>query len=129
MWNRNTVDYSLYVNIVRLFSTEGTHTESISRRNIQLLELTTFYPPDLEQVISAKVAKMESPEGASVWGCLECFYQSPNRHNVMSHVEVHHVKHSGHKCHLCQNTCPTKNALRMHYKRKHSEMNNPDCVF
>jgi len=76
---------------------------------------------DLESMLNSKCAKMVSEEGQSVWGCLECPYQSQNRHNVLAHIEVHHVVHGGHKCELCPSISPTRNALRMHYKRKHGD--------
>jgi len=76
---------------------------------------------DLESMLNSKCAKMVSEEGQSVWGCLECPYQSQNRHNVLAHIEVHHIVHGGHKCELCPSISPTRNALRMHYKRKHGD--------
>lgn len=72
--------------------------------------------------MNSKCSKMLGEGGLSVWGCLECAYQSQNRHNVLAHIEVHHITHGGHKCQLCANISPTRNALRMHMKRKHGDV-------
>ena len=129
MWSRSIAAFSLSVNTVRLSSTGGTPLETMSRKSTQSRNKTTltvlFPPPDLlESVLNSKCARMQDPsqEGASVWGCLECSYQSSNRHNVLAHIEAHHIVHGGHKCPICGVSSPTKNALRMHMKRKHVDI-------
>jgi len=74
---------------------------------------------DLENVINSKMAKV--PGTATVlWQCLECDYTSKKNLNVFEHIESKHIQHEGYFCQLCNTTCPTKSAFRMHKKRKHN---------
>jgi len=74
---------------------------------------------DLESVINSKMAKV--PGTATVlWQCLECDYTSKKNLNVFEHIESKHIQHEGYYCQLCNTTCPTKSAFRMHKKRKHN---------
>jgi len=74
---------------------------------------------DLENVINSKMAKV--PGTATVlWQCLECDYTSKKNLNVFEHIESRHIQHEGYFCQLCNTTCPTKSAFRMHKKRKHN---------
>jgi len=75
---------------------------------------------DIESLINSKMAKFPACGSTpSVWQCLECPYNSKNNHNVFEHVEAKHVKHHGYFCVICNKTCPTKSAFRMHNKRNH----------
>jgi len=75
---------------------------------------------DLESLINSKMTKIcASGNSPSVWQCLECPYNSKNNHNVFEHVESKHIQHEGYFCQVCNKTCPTKSAFRMHNKRNH----------
>ena len=62
---------------------------------------------------------MRKDKSANVWQCTECEYSSKRKFRVSEHVKSKHVLHQGYDCHLCGQTCPSSNALRMHKKRKH----------
>ena len=62
---------------------------------------------------------MRKDKTASVWQCTVCEYSSKRKFCVCEHVKSKHILHQEHDCHLCGQTCPSSNALRMHKKRKH----------
>ena len=57
--------------------------------------------------------------GKTVWQCAQCHYSSKLRYTVKEHVETH-ISGFSHQCPLCDKTCNTRNALRVHTIRKHS---------
>jgi len=76
---------------------------------------------DLETVINSKMTKVPG-ETCSVWQCLDCEYSSKLKHNVFEHVESKHIQHEGYYCYLCNKSCPSQSAFRMHNKRKHNQL-------
>ena len=61
---------------------------------------------------------MRKDKGANIWQCTLCEYSSKKKFNVSEHVKAKHIQHDGYDCHLCDETCPSPSALRMHKKRK-----------
>ena len=57
--------------------------------------------------------------GKTLWQCAQCHYSSKLRYTVKEHVETH-ISGFSHQCPLCDKTCNTRNALRVHTIRKHS---------
>jgi len=75
---------------------------------------------DMENLINSKMTKVPACGiSRSQWQCLECPYSSNNNHNVYLHIESKHIQHQGYFCNICNKTCQTKNAFRMHNKRNH----------
>ena len=79
-----------------------------------------FSPADLDCIIWSKMARVAGSLPA-VWRCLECDYTSSRNQNVAEHVESKHVQHAGYFCELCNQTCTSKSAFRMHNQRKHKQ--------
>lgn len=65
------------------------------------------------------VSSYDSAVGKTVWQCAQCHYSSKLRYTVKEHVETH-ISGFSHQCPLCEKTCNTRNALRVHTIRKHS---------
>jgi len=74
---------------------------------------------DLEYLIQSKMVKIPG-ETSLIWQCVDCEYSSKLKHNVFEHVESKHIQHDGYLCTICNKTCPSQSALRMHNKRKHN---------
>ena len=60
-------------------------------------------------------------KSANIWQCTLCEYSSKKKFNVSEHAQSKHFPEDGYDCHLCDKTCPSPSALRMHRKRKHNE--------
>jgi len=69
------------------------------------------------------VSSYDSSVGKTVWQCAQCHYSSKLRYTVKEHVETH-ISGFSHQCPLCEKTCNTRNALRVHTIRKHSNKVN-----
>ena len=67
------------------------------------------------------ITSMRKDIRANIWLCTLCEYSSKRKFNVSEHVKAKHIQHEGYDCHLCDETCPSPSALRMHKKRKHNE--------
>jgi len=65
------------------------------------------------------VSSYDISVGKTVWQCAQCHYSSKLRYTVKEHVETH-ISGFSHQCPLCDKTCNTRNALRVHTIRKHS---------
>jgi len=65
------------------------------------------------------VSTYDSSVGKTVWQCAQCHYSSKLRYTVKEHVETH-ISGFSHQCPLCDKSCNTRNALRVHTIRKHS---------
>jgi len=76
---------------------------------------------DLEILINSKMTKVPG-ESSNVWQCIDCEYSSKLKHNVFEHIESKHIQHEGYYCYLCNKSCPSQSAFRMHNKRKHDQM-------
>eukprot|EP00092_Neocalanus_flemingeri_P026940 GFUD01029204.1.p1 GENE.GFUD01029204.1~~GFUD01029204.1.p1 ORF type:complete len:328 (-),score=83.44 GFUD01029204.1:750-1733(-) len=68
------------------------------------------------------VSSYDSVVGKTVWQCAQCHYSSKLRYTVKEHVETH-ISGFSHQCPLCDKSCNTRNALRVHNIRKH--LNKP----
>jgi len=71
------------------------------------------------QVSELMVSSYDPVLGKTIWQCAQCHYSSKLRYTVKEHVETH-ISGFCHQCPLCQKTCKTRNALRVHTIRKHS---------
>jgi len=65
------------------------------------------------------VSSYDTSLGKTVWQCAQCHYSSKLRYTVKEHVETH-ISGFSHQCPLCEKSCNTRNALRVHTIRKHS---------
>jgi len=86
-------------------------------------------PPSQQEFVNLIQSKMFRVAGelAAVWRCSECSYSSKVKCNVSQHIEARHIHHSGYYCFICNKTCPSKNAFRMHNKRNHE--NSKDHLY
>ena len=66
-------------------------------------------------------SSMRKDKSANVWQCTVCGYSSKRKYHVSEHIKSKHIRHQGFDCHLCDKTCPSLSALRMHKKRNHNE--------
>jgi len=79
---------------------------------------------DFDMLINSKMTKLTKitrlpGETPNLWQCNECDYSSVMRCNMSAHIEAKHIQHEGYYCILCNKTCPSKSAFRMHNKRNH----------
>jgi len=79
---------------------------------------------DFVALINSKMTKLTKitrlpGENPNLWQCNECEYSSVMRCNMKAHIEAKHIQHDGYYCALCNKTCPSKSAFRMHNKRNH----------
>ena len=56
-----------------------------------------------------------------IWKCLACEYQTKFKPVLYEHVESKHIDSVGYNCPHCVKFCRTRNALRSHISRQHSE--------
>ena len=70
-------------------------------------------------LILSKMIKLKEESG-TLWTCTDCSYSSKNKSNVYEHVESRHVGSYGYHCQLCDKSCPSRNAFRIHNIRYHS---------
>ena len=54
-----------------------------------------------------------------LWQCTDCDYKTKYSTTLTRHVEAKHLETSGFQCTICQQFCPTRNALMSHQYRKH----------
>ena len=66
-------------------------------------------------------SSMRKDKSANVWQCTVCGYSSKRKYHVSEHIKSKHIRHQGYNCELCDKTCSTPSALRMHKNRKHRE--------
>jgi len=72
------------------------------------------------QVSELMVSSYDPVLGKTIWQCAQCHYSSKLRYTVKEHVETH-ISGFSHQCPMCSKTCKTRNALRVHTIRKHSQ--------
>ena len=61
-------------------------------------------------------------EGDGSWTCVLCAFQTPYYATMTNHIEAKHLRAvEGYTCPLCHKYCPTKNALKCHKSRVHSQ--------
>ena len=73
---------------------------------------------DFEAQVNSKVLKDELD---GLWRCSDCSYSTQYQTNLRGHIETHHVTSAGYLCPTCSKYCLTKNALRIHKRRYHTE--------
>lgn len=95
--------------------------KEFSSRNDFNVHNKTFHNWSLlgDDIILSKMVKLKEV-GGSVWNCTDCSYSSKNKSNVYEHIESRHVVSYGYNCQLCQRSCPSRNAFRIHNIRYHS---------
>ena len=54
-----------------------------------------------------------------LWQCTDCDYKTKYSTTLTRHVEAKHLETSGFQCTICQQFCPTRNALMPHQYRRH----------
>jgi len=75
---------------------------------------------ELERQCSELIVSLfDSLDGKTIWQCAQCHYSSKQRYTVREHVETH-ISGFSHRCTLCDKSCNTRNALKVHISRKHS---------
>jgi len=72
---------------------------------------------ELDAVISLNMEKRLDGN----WHCLMCEFSSKKTSHVRNHIESKHFQGAGFPCTLCSKVCPTRNALSMHFLRKHKQ--------
>jgi len=75
--------------------------------------------PDYQDVKSTLEQHMQKLS-TDLFMCVICNYQARRRDHIRNHIEAKHME-SGHsyQCDLCDQLCPTLNALYAHKSRKH----------
>jgi hypothetical protein len=82
-------------------------------------------PMDIEldrQVAELMVSNYDSVLGRTSWQCAQCHFSSKVRSTVKEHIETH-ISGFTHQCNMCQKTCKTRNALRVHKIQAHKNKN------
>ena len=77
-----------------------------------------FYCQEMFLFLSKMIKLRE--ESGTLWKCTDCSYSSKNKFNVYEHVKSRHVGSFGYYCQLCDKSCPSRNAFRIHNIRYHS---------
>jgi hypothetical protein len=72
-----------------------------------------------QQTASMMTTAHDPATGKMVWQCTQCTYSNKLKFTVKEHVETH-ISGIVHNCPHCTKTCPTRNALRVHTIRNHS---------
>ena len=71
---------------------------------------------EVDDLISSMMYK--SDDGS--WACSSCSYVSKRITSVKEHVESKHIAPQQYICHVCNYSCPTRKALKMHiFRNKH----------
>lgn len=69
---------------------------------------------EIDQAIEAQLYR----DGTGYWCCATCNYSNQEKSTVKAHIEAKHVDSPGFMCSVCEKTCPTRHALKMHRLRK-----------
>eukprot|EP00090_Calanus_glacialis_P024184 TRINITY_DN37545_c0_g1_i2.p2 TRINITY_DN37545_c0_g1~~TRINITY_DN37545_c0_g1_i2.p2 ORF type:complete len:104 (-),score=9.52 TRINITY_DN37545_c0_g1_i2:870-1181(-) len=89
---------------------------SSSVRKSFLLEIV-----DLNDAIKNLMYK----ESDGSWTCSECNFNTKYHTTLKNHIEAKHLRAAeGYYCQHCNKYCPTKNALKCHTYRTHSQKQN-----
>jgi len=76
---------------------------------------------DLKEAIKNMMYK----ESDGSWSCSECTFNTKYHTTLTNHVEAKHLRAAeGYYCQHCNKYCPTKNALKCHTYRTHSQKHN-----
>ena len=81
----------------------------------------TITGSDADQMIQSKMVKTVDERGYRLWSCTDCDYTAKISHNLYEHIEAKHVGSYGYHCQLCDKTCPSRNAFRIHNIRYHKD--------
>jgi len=75
---------------------------------------------ELERRVSElMMSSYDSTVGQTMWQCVQCHYSTKLKCTMKEHVETH-ISGFTHQCPLCDKSCNTRNALRVHTIRKHN---------
>ena len=75
----------------------------------------------LEQAVTELLVSSYDPVvGKTIWQCAQCHFSSKVRYTVKQHIETHLAGFT-HQCPSCEKTCKTRNALRAHIMRAHTD--------
>jgi len=66
------------------------------------------------------VSSYDPVVGKTIWQCAQCHFSSKVRYTVKQHIETHLAGFT-HQCPSCEKTCKTRNALRAHVMRAHTD--------
>lgn len=80
-------------------------------------------PMDVEldrQVAELMVSNYDAVLAKTTWQCAQCHFSSKIRSTVKEHIETH-ISGFTHQCTMCEKTCKTRNALRVHTVRAHTK--------
>ena len=68
---------------------------------------------EIDQAIEEQLYRDDS----GYWCCATCSYSNHAKSTVKAHIEAKHVESSGFICSVCEKTCPTRHAFKMHRLR------------
>ena len=75
----------------------------------------------LESAVTELLVSSYDPVvGKTIWQCAQCHFSSKVRYTVKQHIETHLAGFT-HQCPSCEKTCKTRNALRAHVMRAHTD--------
>ena len=87
---------------------------------IEILSLISGYA-EMDNIIQSKIMVVSANE----FQCTDCPHVSRTKQNLSVHIEANHVKdHPGVLCSICSKVCTTRDALRKHMVRYHTERPN-----
>jgi len=67
---------------------------------------------DIDSLIQSLLIKTDNK-----WHCVECLYESKNKHHVLEHIECKHITQIGYNCSACGKFLKNRIAARFHEKR------------
>jgi len=70
------------------------------------------------QIGELMVSNYDTVLRKTTWQCAQCHFSSKVRSTVKEHIETH-ISGFSHPCPICQKTCKTRNALRVHKIQAH----------
>ena len=74
--------------------------------------------PELDDLIGTNMQKDEN----GLWYCLQCNFSSRKVSHLKAHVESKHVQTGGFTCSVCSKVSVTREALRKHVARLHTNI-------
>ena len=76
--------------------------------------------------VDKKIESLSEKQMDGSWLCRECGYVSRWKTNLKMHVESRHLVTAGVTCHICQQFCSNRKALRNHTNRYHRDKGYTD---
>ena len=96
---------------------------NISSTNIQEYNDTTEIDLQIERLMvssfDAMVSSFDAFSGKTIWKCVQCDYSPKVKHTLKEHVETH-IEGISHLCSVCDKSFSTRNSLRVHKIRSHT---------